>query len=193
MEVKQIKIPKWFRIYNIIIGVVLAIFSFVVLLAFNLAEDILILLLGITMLLIGVTRIISGIAETQLSNNMRLLNAAIGILLIPLSLTIIALPGITFNILIIIMAVGIFSLGIISFVRGLGDKTSKVWFRTILAIYGVILVAFSIFLFIFNEIAHQTLIITIASALLIISIRRIAEGAVGYQMILESEIGTKEK
>ena len=193
MEVKQITIPKWFRIFNIVIGGILAVFAFIVLLAFNLAEDILILLLGITMLLIGITRIVSGIAENQLSNNMRLMNVAIGVILIPISLTVIALPGITFNILIIILAVGVFSLGLVSFVRGLGDKKSKIWFRTFLVIYGLILTAFSIVLIIFNDIGHQTLIIVIASALLFIAIRRVAEGAVGYSMVLESGVSTTEK
>jgi uncharacterized membrane protein HdeD (DUF308 family) len=181
----KVELPTWLRILSYISGIL--IIGFAIIAFVNVPIGFLenTLILGIAIMLIGLTRIIIGIFEKRQTKWFRTFNIIIGILILPIGVIEVAGVIIGELILIDILALAILLLGIIGIVKGFEDKKKVNAYRLSIIIVGFILVGLSSTVLITDTVFTLTtnpLIYMLATAILILGLKRLIEGILDYRI-----------
>lgn len=175
--------PKWLQIFYIVTGSITVIFGFIVMINVF-SESILVLLLGIALLLISIKRFIVGNFDFKLSNEGKLSNIAIGLLILPLA--IVAIAGsitITIGIIIVLLATAIILLGIQNIARGYIGHKRKDCYRIVIIIIGYIIIGLTILSLGLDTLQDKFKILILGVSIIIIGLIRIGEGILGKKVM----------
>ncbi len=174
------KLSLWLRIFNIAFGIISIILAFLVITDFGLALVTLLFILASVMILVGITRIVNGIFDKNQSLFPRILKIGLGVLMLPLSIVVIAYPGLGENIMIILLAGALIANGATRIIVGGYEEKLPSWFRVLLILIGVITVFLGSVTIIYTGFGLFTLIVLLALTFIINGVARIMFGLVGY-------------
>jgi uncharacterized membrane protein HdeD (DUF308 family) len=180
MQSSKIRSPGWYRILQIIFGLI-AIGLSVGALTFPVsAIATIVIFLSIVLLFIGIERIAAGISAPSGSKTSRFANVGLGILVIALSIIVMAYPIQAGAFLIFFGALALLFNGVARIIHGFVDKNNRVWIRYALIGVGIISIAIAS-----AVLAHPVgigiplLAFLISIGLLIVGLEMIALGVAG--------------
>ena len=123
---------------NFIVGLFSIAAGFIVLVNFNIAEWVLILLLGIGLFTNGIMLFLRGMIDIQLSKGLRGVYIISGIITIPLGLIVFVVPRtIALGSLVIMLAAGSLAYGFYGILIGISYRLLPTWERILLVILGI--------------------------------------------------------
>lgn len=179
----KVELPTWLRILSFISGILTIGFAIIAFVNVPIGFIENTLILGIAIMLIGTMRIIIGIFEKRQTKWFRTFNLIIGILILPIGIIEVAGVVVTELILVDILALAILLLGIIGIVKGFEDKKKVFAYRLSIIIIGFILVGLSSAVLITDTILLvEPLIYMLATAILILGLKRLMEGVLDYRI-----------
>jgi uncharacterized membrane protein HdeD (DUF308 family) len=180
MQSSKIKSPGWYRILQLVFGLI-AIGLSVAALTFPVsAIATIVIFLSIVLLFIGIERIAAGISAPSGSKTSRFANVGLGILVIALSIVVMAYPIQAGAFLIFFGALALLFNGIARIIHGFVDKNNRGWIRSALIGVGIISIAIAS-----AVLAHPVgigiplLAFLISIGLLIVGLEMIALGVAG--------------
>jgi len=178
-----VEIPIWLRIYNIIIGLVFLFLSIFVITNTELAISSLILILSIIVIFAGLSRSINGLFDQHLTRTTRILNMLIGGFGIVLGVFILLFQAVGEELLIFLLALGLFTQGLGRIIVSLTDVLIPRWFRFILILFGGFSMFFSILVIVFPGLGIVTLIFLLALGFMSSGIGRMMTGFSGHVLL----------
>ncbi|MFX1564090.1 MAG: DUF308 domain-containing protein [Promethearchaeota archaeon] len=173
------EIPTWLRATDVILGIISIIAAILVLIFQTLAIQTLIIIIAIGLFLLGLARLLRGIFSKILSDPVRALNVAAGLIVLIAAAVTLLLPGLAVQLLIWILAFSLLIIGVMRLVIGGFTKEFPTWLRGLLIIIGIVTIIFSIAVFIFPTLGEFTLVILLSLALLSSGIGRIGKAVAG--------------
>ena len=170
------KQKAWFRILEIILGIIVLILAGYVLAYPGIAILTLIFVLGIGLFVLGITRI-AGAFVSSVSSGMRVLSLIVGVLAIILAIYVVAYPGVGAATLVIFLGFGLLLSGMESLAIGgsIGSNASK---AASIAL-GVIAIILAFIVLFEPTVALGTLVLLLAISFVILGIEAIVSGILG--------------
>jgi uncharacterized membrane protein HdeD (DUF308 family) len=170
------KQKAWFRILEIILGIIVLILAGYVLAYPGVAILTLIFVLGIGLFVLGITRI-AGAFVSGVSSGMRVLSLIVGVLAIILAIYVVAYPGVGAATLVIFLGFGLLLSGMESLAIGgsIGSNASK---AASIAL-GVIAIILAFIVLFEPTVALGTLVLLLAISFVILGIEAIVSGILG--------------
>ncbi|MFX1562066.1 MAG: DUF308 domain-containing protein [Promethearchaeota archaeon] len=169
------EIPTWLRGTDFILGIISIIAAILVLIFQTLAIQTLITIIAIGLILLGLARILRGFFSKILSDYLRTLNVAAGLIVLIGALVTILFPGLAIQLIIWVLAFALLVIGVVRLVIGGFGKAFPIWLRGLLIIIGIITIIFSVAVFVFQSLGELTLVILLSLALLSSGIGRIGK------------------
>ena len=166
------------RVLQIILGIGALILAFVILFypGFGLATLIVFLSFGLMMMgfwLFGV-----GLIDAKQSGAIRWLSVIVGLIVIAFSVIALVYPGLGTATLILILAIGIMSLGFGAILQGVNSEQSG-WIRGLLILVGIVILSLGIASIVYPGLASLTLVVLLSLALMMVGVASLAKGLVG--------------
>ena len=180
MQSSKIKSPGWYRILQIVFGLIAIGLSVGALRSPASAIATIVIFLSIVLLFIGIERIAAGISAPSASKTSRFANIGLGVLVMALSIVVMAYPIQAGAFLIFFGALALLFNGIARIIHGFVDKNNKGWVQPALIGVGIISIAIAS-----AVLAHPVgigiplLAIMISIGLLIVGLEMIALGVAG--------------
>lgn len=184
----EVKSPGWLRALDVIFGLITIMLSMVVLAYPELAVLTLIFVLSFALLVVGIARIIIGMFGKHLSDGLRAVNLGAGILTFVLAIVALLYPQLATQTLIYLLSAALLLLGIARVVIGRFAKVFPGWLRGLLVIIGLLTIAFSVAVFMFEDFGFLTLVVMLSFVFLLNGIARIASGITGARRFELQEV-----
>jgi uncharacterized membrane protein HdeD (DUF308 family) len=154
---------SWMKASNIIAGVSFIVISTIVLIDFNLATNIILVLFGITLLILGIIRIFVGYYYHEKAIAIKRLKIFAGIIMIIISLIVLSTITVLGSyILVILLASALILNGALRATVGFLDKEIKLWLKVTLISVGLISILFGILAIVFYKFGFFTIVILLA-------------------------------
>lgn len=167
---------------NFIVGLFSIAAGFIVLVNFNIAEWVLILLLGIGLFTNGSMLFLRGMIDDQLSKGLRGVYIIGGIITIPLGLIAFVVPRtIALETLVIMLAAGSLAYGFYGIIIGISYRLLPTWERVLLVILGVSLLPLAGVAIFYPGAGLVVLFYLLAAMFLIKGFDRIVMGISGFK------------
>jgi uncharacterized membrane protein HdeD (DUF308 family) len=163
------------RALEIILGLIALAGSVLVLFFPGLAIETVLFLFAVVLLVVGLLRLGSAILSRSPSS-VRTINVFIGLLAIAVAAVILTFPLIAVGTLIFLLAIGFLVYGIGRIAVGGAAGSLPGWFRGILIVAGLVMVAFAALVIIFPALGVFTLAFYLSIALIFIGIESLATG-----------------
>ena len=172
------KSPKWVRMAQIGLGLVILILAIIVLINPLIGSISIILFLAFLLLFAGIEKIVSGIV---LSGKSRFVSVGLGIIVIIVSLIALAFPVEAGAFVVLLLGIALLVDGISRIIHGIRDKESRGWSKNFGIGVGVLSIIFALVVLAYPGIGLVLVGILIGIALLITSIQIISAGVTGEQ------------
>ena len=172
------KSPKWVRMAQIGLGIVILILAIIVLINPLIGSISIILFLAFLLLFAGIEKIVSGIV---LSGKSRFVSIGLGIIVIIVSLIALAFPVEAGAFVVLLLGIALLVDGISRIIHGIRDKESREWSKNFGIGVGVLSIIFALAVLVYPGIGLVLAGILIGIALLITSIQIISAGVTGEQ------------
>jgi uncharacterized membrane protein HdeD (DUF308 family) len=189
MQGSKFKSPGWFRILQIVFGVIAVGLSIGVLAFPTGTIATIVILLSIGLIFVGIERIAAGISAASASKTSRFANIVLGIIVIGLATVVMAYPVQAGAFLIFFGALALLFNGIARLIHGFVDKNNKGWARAALIATGIISIAIAS-----AVLAHPVgigiplLAFLLSIGLLIVGLEMIALGVSGRRRVGSREV-----
>lgn len=177
------QVPTWVRVSDILLGIIAVLVSVLVILNTALAIQILILSIAVGLTVVGFARILRGIFSKVLSDPIRALNVAAGLIIAIVALIPLLFPTLVVQLILLSLAFVLLLVGVIRVVNGGFGKALPNWLRVVLVVLGCITIAFSFGVFLFPTFGEATLALLLALGLLTTGLGRILKGISGIPEI----------
>ena len=182
--------PKWLRIYYIIIGIIVVGFGVTGMFNDFFLDSTIIIILGVGLFIISVTRVFTGVFNKKFSQGIRIFNMVIGLLILILSIFAIFLPGMNKDYIVVFYAVALLMTGVIAMIKGFEDQKKIKWYRFVIILFGAILISGSLASLIFDYLAVEFLLMLISALIILVGLRRILDGAFGNKIFIQPKVTT---
>lgn len=157
-----IEIPKWLRTINIIVGALTIVLAILCLVFIN--QDLQnLIILAVALIIIGILRTTNGIFQKYIEWYVRVLKIAVGILVIPIAIAILALSSnIVTQRVISLFAIALIlsSISIITVGNALTEYPN--WYKIVTVLIGILTIVAAGIALLFSQIALPTLVALIA-------------------------------
>jgi len=140
----QDKSPGWFRILQVVLGLISIGLSIAVLASPASAIATVIVLLSIVLIIVGIERIVSGISGASTTRSSTIVNIGLGVLVIILASVALAYPLESAGFLIIFGAIALLFNGIARLIHGFVDKNNAGWSRAAIFFVGIVSIIISL-------------------------------------------------
>ena len=177
------QVPTWVRITDILLGIIAILASVLVILNTALAIQILILSIALGLVVLGLARILRGVFSKVLSDPIRTLNVAAGLVVAIAALVPLLFPALVVQLILFSLAFVLLLVGVVRVVNGGFGKALPNWLRGVLVILGCATIAFSLAVFLFPAFGEATLALLLALGLLTTGLGRILKGLSGISDI----------
>ncbi len=177
------QVPTWVRILDILLGIIAVLASVLVIMNTVLAIQILILSIAVGLMVLGFARILRGLFSKVLSDPIRALNVAAGLVVAIVALVPLLFPALVVLLILLSLAFVLLLVGVVRVVNGGFGKALPKWLRGVLVVLGCITIAFSIGVFLFPTFGEATLALLLALGLLTTGVGRILKGLSGIPEI----------
>ena len=175
----------YFRIFQIILGIIAIGLSLYVIFNPSLALTYMITILSIILIITGVERIVHGLSSSgSSSKSSKIGNIILGIIGIGFGILVAIYPGFTTGFLLTMMALGLIFIGAARIITGLSQKDVAKWLRIFLVISGSFAIVTSIVVLALPLIGIILLAMIISISLLVIGIDSITQGMSGRKIRL---------
>lgn len=172
------KSPKWLRVSQIGLGLVILFLSIIVLINPIFGTISVIYFLAFLLLFAGIEKVISGFVT---SGKSRIIGISLGIIVIIISLIALAYPIGASILVVLILGIALLVDGISRIIYGLRDKQTKNWSKMFSIGVGILSIIFAIAVLAYPGIGLAIAGILIGIALLVTSIQIISAGITGEQ------------
>jgi len=170
------KVSKSLRAFEVVMGIIAIVLSFIVLLYPDLAILSLIWLLIIALFVMGIRRIVSGLTGKKHQKWINIFRICIGILALFLAFAALVVPGLAEQSLIILLAFSLLLFGVSDVLTGIYSKRIKKWLRGLYVIFGFITLFLSVAVIIYPAFGLIMLIYLLAISLIFIGVRNMTSG-----------------
>lgn len=171
--------PRSIQVLDLVVGLLLIILGAWVILGGALAEAIILLIFSIGLVLIGIARIAKGFVVTDFKPSTRAIHVFTGLLSVILALIILIFPTFGVNLLISIVAVGLFFTGVARILIFYGEAEMSLKTRVFHLIAGAIGTALPVLILIIPGLGFLTLVLFASVAFIIAGAARIVSGVSG--------------
>ncbi|MBU0496800.1 MAG: DUF308 domain-containing protein [Candidatus Thermoplasmatota archaeon] len=172
----EIMVSKKLRAFEVVMGILAILLSFIVLVYPDVALLSLIWLLIFALIIVGVRRIVSGLMGKKHQKWLNISRVGIGILALFLAFVALVVPGLAEQSLILLLAFGLVLFGISDVFTGIYSKKIKKWVRGLYVVFGLVTFCFSIAVIIYPVFGLILLIYLVAVSLIFIGIRNVVSG-----------------
>jgi uncharacterized membrane protein HdeD (DUF308 family) len=176
-------VPTWVRVTDILLGIIAILASILVILNTALAIQILIFSIGVGLAVLGFARILRGMFSKVLSDPIRALNVAAGLVIAIVALVPLLFPALVVQLILLSLAFVLLLVGIVRLVNGGFGKALPTWLRGVLVVLGIFTIAFALGVFLFPALGEATLALLLALGLLTTGLGRILKGISGIPEI----------
>jgi len=164
---------------ELLVGLTLVILGSWAILDGTLAEGIILLIFSIGLFLIGLARIVKGATITSLKQTSRVIHIVTGFLTIVLASVVLVFPAFGTNLLISVVALGLFFTGIARILIFYSESEMSLKTRAFHLIVGAIGTAIPILILIVPGLGFLTLVLFASIAFIIVGAARIVSGVFG--------------
>jgi len=171
--------PSSIRVLDLVVGLILIILGSWVILGGALAEAIILLIFSIGLVLIGIARIAKGFVVTDFKPSTRAIHVFTGLLSVLLALIILVFPAFGIDLLIAIVAVGLFFTGVARILIFYGESEMTLRTRAFHLVVGTIGTVIPILILIIPGLGFLTLVLFASIAFIIVGAARIVSGVFG--------------